>query len=73
MKIVALDLGKFKTMACIYQTDDGSREFRTIKSDPAAIHDLLLTSEAVRLVIEVGATAGWVAGRQPISSMCRTH
>jgi transposase len=60
MKIVALDLGKFKTMACIYHTDDGKHEFRTIKSDPAVIHDLLLTSEAVRLVIEVGATAGWV-------------
>ncbi len=60
MKIVALDLGKFNTMACIYHTGDGKHEFRTIKSDPAAIHDLLLTSEAVCLVIEVGATAGWV-------------
>jgi transposase len=60
MKIVALDLGKFNTVACIYQTDDGKYEFRTIKSDPAAMHDLLLASDAKRVVLEVGATAGWV-------------
>ena len=60
MKIVALDLGKFNSVACLYQTEDGGHEFRTVKSDPAAIHDLLLASEAKRAVIEVGATCGWV-------------
>ena len=60
MKIVALDLGKFNSVACVYQTENGVHEFRTIKSDPSAIHDLLLASEARRVVIEVGATCGWV-------------
>ena len=60
MKIVALDLGKFNSMACIFQTEDGVHEFRTVKSDPAALHDLLLSSGAQRVVIEVGATCGWV-------------
>jgi transposase len=60
MKIVALDLGKFNSVACIYQTDDGKHVFKTIKSDPASVHDLLAETQAERLVIEVGPTAGWV-------------
>jgi transposase len=60
MKIVALDLGKFNSVACIYQTQDGGHQFKTIKSDPAAVHDFLLEAAPERLVIEVGSTAGWV-------------
>jgi transposase len=60
MKIVALDLGKFNSVACMYQTADGGHEFCTIKSEPGAIHELLLESQAQRVVIEVGANCGWV-------------
>ena len=33
MHILAIDLGKAKSVACWYQTDDASHEFRTV---PAA-------------------------------------
>ena len=60
MKIVALDLGKFNTMACIYQAEDGSHEFRKVSSSVVALHDLLGEVGGQRVVIEVGSMAGWV-------------
>jgi len=69
--ILAIDPGKFKSVACIYQTTDGSHEFRAIRTTPAEVHDLIvqtLSDEEVnfrgrgrgRVVIEVGSAAGWV-------------
>jgi transposase len=61
--IVAIDLGKFKSVACLYQATDGTHEFRTIPTTPAAMHDLIVDGSEVepcRVVIEVGAAAGWV-------------
>lgn len=61
MLILSLDLGKNKTVACIYHSDSGEQAFRKVATTPQAIHDLLVEIEPKRLVFEVGAAAGWVA------------
>jgi transposase len=58
--ILALDLGKFKSVACIY-LPDGSHTFTTLTTSPQAVHDLLVEHQPHRLVIEVCTIAGWVA------------
>jgi len=60
MNILALDLGKFKSVACIYAGGGAEPAFRTIPTSPHAIHDLLVKHEPDRLVIEVCNLAGWV-------------
>jgi transposase len=59
-------LGKFHSQACFYRVADGSQEFKRIATTPAGMHDLLVTREVDRVVIEAGAQAGWVA------DLCRT-
>jgi transposase len=58
--ILALDLGKFKSVGCTYQTSDGSHQYRTICTTPTAMHDLIVDVQPDRVVIEVGPAAGWV-------------
>lgn len=58
--ILALDLGKFKSVACTYQPADGSHEFRTIRTAPYMVHELILLTQPKRVVIEVGPAAGWI-------------
>jgi len=60
MKILALDLGKSKTVGCIWQMDDRSHEYVTVRTTPRAIHDVLVNVEPDRLVMEVGTPAGWI-------------
>jgi transposase len=64
MTILAIDLGKFKSVACIFNaTTPGSDKarFRTLPTTPAAVHDLMVSSSPGRVVIEVCTSAGWVA------------
>jgi transposase len=61
MKILALDMGKYKTVFCIYDTAASKRpEYGTIPTAPASVHDLLVKHQADRLVLEIGPAAGWV-------------
>jgi transposase len=60
MNILALDLGKFKSVACDYDTATSNHEFTTIQTSPQMVHDLLVEREPDRLVIEVCGIAGWV-------------
>jgi hypothetical protein len=60
MKILAIDLGKFKSVACVYEATGGAHVFTTISTTPQAMHDLLVRETPARLVIEVGAAARWV-------------
>jgi transposase len=60
-KILAIDLGKFKSVACVLNTADGEFFYRTVATTPSAIRELLLEAAPDRLVIEVGAQAGWIA------------
>ena len=40
--ILALDLGKFKSVACVYDHASGTHQFQTIGTSPSAVHDLLV-------------------------------
>ncbi|MFO0826689.1 MAG: IS110 family transposase [Phycisphaerales bacterium] len=61
MKILALDLGKSKTVACDFSTDGGAHAFRTIDSRPGEVHDLIVELAPERVVFEICTDAGWVA------------
>jgi transposase len=60
MGIVALDLGKSKSVACMYDTTSGEHTFETIRTSPAVVLELLERHRPERLVIEIGPAAGWV-------------
>lgn len=60
-KILAIDLGKFKSVACVLNTADGEYNFQTLRTAPAEFQDLLSTESPDRVVIEIGAQAGWIA------------
>lgn len=60
MKILSLDLGQCKTVACVYQADSGKSSFRTVSTTAEALHELLVGESPDRLVMEIGPTAGWV-------------
>ena len=60
MKILAIDLGKYKSVACDFDSSTNEHVFRKVSTRPDEIHDLLVELEPARVVIEVGAQAGWV-------------
>lgn len=60
MIILAIDLGKFTSMACVYNTVDGEHRFEKVTTRPSAISELISDAGADRVVIEVGGQAGWV-------------
>lgn len=59
MKILALDLGKNKSVFVDY-TVGGDRAFGKIGTNPRELRNLLQRSVPDRLVIEAGPAAGWV-------------
>jgi transposase len=61
MRILALDLGKFKTVACDYEAETGGHRFTTIATNPQTLHDLIVDREPDRVVIEICSIAGWVS------------
>jgi len=52
MKILALDLGKYKTVFCDYNSNNGEHEFGKVKTTPQTIHDLIVEKEPQRVVLE---------------------
>ena len=66
MLILAIDLGKAKSVACWYQTDDATHEFRTVPTRPGDFRTLLTDRPVGRVVIEVCDAAGWIV------DLCRT-
>ena len=59
--ILALDLGKFKSVACRYDAVTGTHAFQTIATTPPAVHDLLIDVSPQLLVIEACGVCGWIA------------
>jgi transposase len=64
-RIVAIDLGKFKSVACLMQVADQSQAFETIEMSPKSMHDLIarhMTPDPAKtlVVIETCDTSGWV-------------
>jgi transposase len=60
MKILALDLGKFKTVGCAYEAASGAHRFSVTSTTPAALAQLVQQVKPERVVIEVCNIAGWV-------------
>jgi transposase len=60
MKILALDLGKYKTVGCDYERETGKHRFRGSFTTPAALQQLVKEVKPDRVVIEVCNIAGWV-------------
>jgi transposase len=59
MKILALDLGKFKSVYC-FGIDDRPPVYGKVATELQSIHDLFVKLAPNRLVIEIGPSAGWV-------------
>ena len=60
MKILALDLGKYKTVGCEYERETGKHRFRASFTTPPALAQLVKEVKPDRVVIEVCNIAGWV-------------
>lgn len=60
MKILALDLGKYKTVGCAYESESGAHQFARTFTAPAALERLVQEIKPDRVVIEVCSIAGWV-------------
>ena len=64
-RIVALDLGKFNSVACIYDSKSQQHVFKSISMSPQTVHDLLVEHAGqdpvrVLVVFETCDAAGWV-------------
>ena len=59
--ILALDLGKFKSVACRYDPATGEHAFETIATTPPAVHDMLIEASPAVLVIEACSVCGWIS------------
>src|SRR5260370_34797067 len=60
MRILSLDLSKYKTVACDYESEKGRHQFATVQTTPKGLHDLIVDREPERVVIEICSIAGWV-------------
>ena len=67
MVILAIDLGKAKSLFCWYDPADQSQTFKTAFSTPAVFAELLLERRIDRVVIEICDMAGWVM------DLCQAH
>ena len=60
MNILAMDLGKSKTVFCDYDSETGEYKFGKVKTSPEQIHDLLAEKAPDRVVFEICSAAGWI-------------
>ena len=60
MEILALDLGKYKTAFCKYNSMNGEHEFGKVVTTAQQIHDLIVDRGPERIVLEICPAAGWV-------------
>jgi len=58
--ILAIDLGKYKCVACVYDRKTGAAEFRSIDTSIAEVERLIRRTRPGVVVIEACALAGWV-------------
>ena len=60
MNILSIDLGKYKSVFCMYQTTTNKHSFGTVKTVPQDMHDLFCEKDPDRVVFEIGTAAGWI-------------
>jgi transposase len=61
--ILAIDLGRYKSVACVYARATRAHTFRTIDTTPPEVDALLARHPGCVVVIEACANAGWVHDR----------
>jgi transposase len=61
MKILALDLGKFKSVGCEFDTKGLTKEFETAATTREKLRELIIKRNPDRVVIEICSIAGWVS------------
>ena len=59
-KILAIDLGKFKSVTCLLETDTNATEFWTMATERHYFETVLNQYDPDLMVIEACAIAGWV-------------
>lgn len=60
MKILAIDLGKFNSVACLVDTETNQSEFETLATQKLAFEWLLSKIQPEQVVIETSSISGWV-------------
>lgn len=60
MKILAIDLGKFKSVSCLFNTDNNQTEFQTIPTLRWAFEQLLHKTQPQQVVFETATVGGWI-------------
>ncbi len=60
MKILAIDLGKFNSVACLFDTATNQSEFETIATQHWGFEQLLAKTQPEQVVIETSSISGWV-------------
>src|SRR5258708_13234606 len=58
--ILALDLGKYKSVACVYPGDPAAARFDTLTTDRDHLRKLFARHRPAVVVIEACALSGWV-------------
>ena len=61
--ILAIDLGRYKSVACVYHRTTREHTFRTVDTTPAEVDALLARHPGALVVVEACASAGWVHDR----------
>lgn len=59
-KILAIDLGHRKSVTCVHQKGSKRYRYQTVETTTAALHDLIVTENPGRVVIEICPDAGWI-------------
>ena len=60
MKILALDLGKFNSISCLYNTENQATEFWTCATNRSYLRTLLTKYQPDLVVFEACSISGWV-------------
>jgi transposase len=58
--ILAIDLGKYKSVACVHVQDTGEIRFTTLETTRAELHKLIGKERPAVVIIEACLLAGWV-------------
>lgn len=67
MKILAIDLGKYNSVACLFNTATNQSEFETIAMQRGLIEDMLQRSQPQKVAIETCTNSNWV------HDICQEH
>ncbi len=59
-RIRAIDMEKFKSVACLYELETGKQTFMTVLTSPETMHDLWVEQQPDRIVVEIGSQTGWL-------------